>query len=74
VLFLLDIVLSVILRYTDHDYPFGIFKLFLNQTLFWLSNISTLNVPDEGYFRKRVMHTNFDVYIFILAILFWSFL
>jgi hypothetical protein len=29
-----------------------------------------LNVPDEVYFRKRVIHTNFDVYIFILAILF----
>jgi hypothetical protein len=28
VLFLLDIVLSVLLRYTDSDYPFGIFKLF----------------------------------------------
>jgi hypothetical protein len=38
-----------------------IFKLFLNQTLFWLSNISTLNVPDEVYFRKRVIHTNFDL-------------
>ena len=30
VLFLLAIVLSVILRYTDSDYPFGIFKLFLS--------------------------------------------
>jgi hypothetical protein len=29
VLFLLAIVLSVRLRYTDSDYPFGIFKLFL---------------------------------------------
>ena len=27
-LFLLAIVLSVLLRYTDSDYPFGIFKLF----------------------------------------------
>ena len=27
VLFLLAIVLSVLLRYTDSDYPFGIFKL-----------------------------------------------
>ena len=27
VLFLLDIVLSVLLRYTDYDCPFGIFKL-----------------------------------------------
>ena len=30
VLFLLAIVLSVFLRYTDSDYPFGIFKLFLS--------------------------------------------
>ena len=29
VLFLLDIVLSVLFRFTDSDYPFGIFKLFL---------------------------------------------
>ena len=26
----LAIVLSVLLRYTDSDYPFGIFKLFLS--------------------------------------------
>ena len=30
VLFLLAIVMSVLLRYTDSDYPFGIFKLFLH--------------------------------------------
>jgi hypothetical protein len=29
VLFLLAIVLSALLRFTDSDYPFGIFKLFL---------------------------------------------
>jgi len=29
VLLLLAIVLSVLLRYTDSDYPFGILKLFL---------------------------------------------
>ena len=29
VLFLLAIVLSVLLQYTDSDYPFGIFKLIL---------------------------------------------
>jgi hypothetical protein len=32
VLFLLAIVLSVLLRYTDYDYPFGIFKLFLKRS------------------------------------------
>jgi len=30
VLFLLTIVLSVLPRFTDSDYPFGIFKLFLH--------------------------------------------
>jgi len=30
VLFLLAIVLSVLLRFMDSDYPFGIFKLFLH--------------------------------------------
>ena len=33
VLFLLAIVLSVLLRYTDSDCPFGIFKIFLIQVL-----------------------------------------
>ena len=33
VLFLLTIVLSVLLRFTDFDYPFGIFKLF-----YWVKN------------------------------------
>jgi len=40
VLFLLAIVMSG-LRFTDSDYPFGIFKLFLNT---WLNK--TLNHPD----------------------------
>jgi hypothetical protein len=33
VLFLLAIVLYFLLRYTDSDYPFGIFKLFLRKIL-----------------------------------------
>ena len=33
VLFLLAIVLSVLLRYTDSDCSFGIFKLFLNESV-----------------------------------------
>ena len=33
VLLLLAIVLFVLLRYTDSDYPFGIFKLFLKKIL-----------------------------------------
>ena len=35
VLVLLAIVLSVLLRYTDYDYPFCIFKLFLISMLEW---------------------------------------
>jgi hypothetical protein len=31
--FQVAIVLSVLLRYTDYDYPFGIFKLFLKLSL-----------------------------------------
>ena len=37
VLFLLDIVLSAPLRFTNSDYPFGIFKLFLHN-IFILSS------------------------------------
>jgi hypothetical protein len=36
VLFLLTIVLSVLLRYTDSDYPFVIFKLFFSQHVCFL--------------------------------------
>ena len=46
-LFLLAIVLSVLLRYIDSDYPFGIFKLFLkpnciNHSRVWLFGLFTL--------------------------------
>jgi hypothetical protein len=46
VLFLLAIVLSVLLRYTDSDYPFGIFKLFL-QTVGELRVMLCNYVTDE---------------------------
>jgi hypothetical protein len=39
VLFPLAIVLSVLLRYMDSDYPFGIFKLFRNLLLGQKTNI-----------------------------------
>ena len=39
ILFRLTIVLSVLLRYTDSDYPFGIFKLFLQQNLLIYCNV-----------------------------------
>jgi hypothetical protein len=32
VLFLLAIVLAVLLQYTDSDFPFGVFKLFMQAT------------------------------------------
>jgi hypothetical protein len=52
VLFLLAIVLSVLLRYTDSDYPFGIFKLFFAiSTLF--KKIKHLSVT-RG--RDRIVH------------------
>ena len=44
VLFLLAIVLSVLLRYTDSDYPFGIFKLFLN-----ISSVHMLQMPTDMF-------------------------
>jgi len=39
VLFLLAIVFSVLLRYTDSDYSFGIFKLFLFKCTRFLTNV-----------------------------------
>ena len=35
VLFLLAIVLSVLFQFMDSDYPFDIFKLFLNSAIHW---------------------------------------
>ena len=44
VLFLLAIVLSVLLRHTDSDYPFGIFKLFLLTFSAAFNNIEIINM------------------------------
>ena len=43
-LFLLAVVLSVLLRYTDSDYPFGIFKLFI---IIWKGFCKSLNIPSN---------------------------
>ena len=43
--FLLAIVLPVLFRYTDSDYPFGIFKLFLK--LVFLIYIDVLHRKDD---------------------------
>jgi len=40
---LFTIVLSVLLRYTDSDYPFGIFKLFLQIVSRYKTNIVLTN-------------------------------
>jgi hypothetical protein len=48
VFFLLAIVLSVLLRYTDSDCPFGIFKLFLNMDRAERHNRETIT-----QFKKR---------------------
>ena len=44
-IFLLAIVLSVLLRYTDSDYPFGIFKLFLRVSPNFTSFLTTVPFP-----------------------------
>ena len=38
---LLTIVLSVLVRFTDPDYPFGIFKLFLYTIVYSPSDVSS---------------------------------
>ena len=76
VLFLLAIVLSVLLRYTDFDYTFGIFKLCLailsrifgllehkDCWIIWLSNILTMNIPDKSYSQRRIVRTKLDFFI-----------
>ena len=50
VLFLLAIVLSVLLRYTYSDYPFGIFKLFL--AVLWASWRSLLGAQNPRSERR----------------------
>jgi hypothetical protein len=56
VLFLLAIVLSVLLRYTDSDYPFDIFKLFL-----WLRT----KIWNFHIFRVFLLHSgNLHYYYF----------
>jgi hypothetical protein len=49
VLLLLIIVLSVLLRYTDSDYPFDIFKLFFHQNVELLRYILSAKQNHECY-------------------------
>ena len=50
--FFLAIVLSVLLRYTDSDYPFGIFKLFSQSAqyrcLYWNYILNTISYASAG--------------------------
>jgi hypothetical protein len=45
-------VLSVLPRYTDSDYPFGIFKLFLKVAL------NTINLTTPTVFKRSTKHTH----------------
>jgi len=34
--------------------------------IIWVSNLSILNVPDEGYSRNGALRTKFDIYVFMV--------
>jgi len=55
VLFLLAIVLSVLLRYTDYDYPVGIFQLFLP-----IINVQSFNILFENSKQKLYVKLVFN--------------
>jgi hypothetical protein len=57
--FLLAIVLSVLLRYTDSDYPFGIFKLFLSLLKNWWLKLRILNIDDIFFIRFIILFSLF---------------
>jgi hypothetical protein len=56
VLFLLDIVLSVLLRYTEYDCPFGIFKIFFQINFSKFS----INVGDIGKIKLEAEQYHID--------------
>jgi hypothetical protein len=51
-------VLSVLLRYTDSDYPFGIFKLFLLRP-FTQSKTAMIRLCREASYCKLSLTTNY---------------
>ena len=56
--FLLNIVLSVLLRYRDYDYPFGIFKLLQSQVyLCPVDNLTELHVHEQFEDSKGVIYS-----------------
>jgi len=65
VLFLLAIVLPVLLRYTDSDCPFGIFKLFLLQYNRAIQQVGThtfVQLADHRSVEKKTL-SKLDKYI-----------
>jgi hypothetical protein len=64
VLFLLAIVLSVLLRYTDYDYPFSIFKLFLS-IIFSFSH-ANISLHQLTHLSAILLLTRFCVCKFLL--------
>jgi hypothetical protein len=55
----LVIVLSVLLRYTDSDYPFGIFKLFLGAT------DRNYNLSEStAAFSSRIYYLSMESYLY----------
>jgi len=69
VLFLFAIVLSVLLRFTDSDYAFGIFKLFLHDT-FCVTKIEYIMHKVQDYdsvFLKTTLLTKSGVRVGILS-------
>ena len=69
VYFILAIVLSVLLRYTNSDYHFGIFKLFLS----WIRVITKLPNSEQSYkgykiFDKEYFHLNYFLTILAFTI------
>jgi hypothetical protein len=54
--FLLAIVLSIVFRYTDSDYHFGIFKLFLISYMFYFDNSPLISVYNLKIITSDIDH------------------
>jgi hypothetical protein len=65
VLFLLAIVLSVLLRYTDSNCHFGIFKLFLS----YHGNLGFDNWACQNFISLRILKRTCEIYHFSFGIL-----
>jgi len=68
--FPLTIVLSVLLRYTDSDYPFGIFKLFLQDLPIWETSRMTYK-KQEVLTLQEHLDTLVGSVLLILSV-FWA--